>query len=219
MSFGKLRTILRTIMWNERTNYTREIYVNYLKFDSDMKSIVQRIEVEIQKSLDISEKMIVSFAERKEEPTNELLLEDRNNLKLLRLDIKSFFIFTRIFLDTLARVVRLFFGKEGNQLPWDMKRLVGHKLLKKLDSEFAEGLKDRMLWMDCFVKRRVEIEHYLGNIPSTTISDGKFGFHIHSSRVRGDAVESITDYMEEILSNLSEVFLYIYQKFHSSNNR
>lgn len=222
-SFEKLRTILRTIMRSEKTNYKHEIYVNYLEFGSDMKSIVQRIEVEIQKSLDINEKIIMSFTERKEEPETELLIEDHNNIRLLRLDIKSFFIFTKIFLDTLARIIKLCYGEKGKQLSYKMSHLLKNerqeRAWEKLDYPFYKGLKDRMLWMDSFVKRRVEIEHYLGSIPSTTISDGKFGFHIRSSRVRSDAVESITHYMEEVLSDLSKVILYIYKKFHSSGNR
>lgn len=226
--FGKLRTILREMLFADEGNpYKREIYGNYLGFGSDIKIIIQRIEAEIQQSLEISEKLhaympgrIMDITKRKEESENELVMEGDRIFKLLGLDIKSFFVFTRIFLDTLAKIVRLCFGKEGTEhLPWSMRELVGHKKLEEFDSDFAEGLKDKMSWMTPFLERRVEIEHYLGGIPSATMKNGKFWFQIIGSRVRKNrethARESATDYIEEVLSNVSEVILHICQKFQS----
>ncbi|TET19962.1 hypothetical protein E3J74_04570 [Candidatus Bathyarchaeota archaeon] len=225
--FGKLKTILRDMLsGNDRNPYKREIYGNYLGYGSDVKFIIQRIEAEIQKSMEINEKLhayararIISTVRGEEESEGKLVMEGDRMFRLLTLDIKSFFIFTRIFLDTLARIVRLHFSEKGGQLPWDMKKLVRSEKLKELDSDFAEGLKEKMLWIDSFVDHRVEIEHYLGSIPSATMKNGKFGFDILGSRDRRSggthAIESITNYIEDVLSNVSEVMLYIYQKFHS----
>ena len=78
----------------------------------------------------------------------------------------------------------------------------------------------RMLWYDTLVTRRVEIEHYLGSIFSTTTRNGKLGFDLLGQRIRKnkwgtDTVTSITDYTEDTISNLSKVILHIYDKFKS----
>lgn len=227
--FGKLKTILRKMLFGDEGNRDkREIYGGYLGFGSEIKIIIQRIEAEIQKSMEINEQLheyafarIMNTERGQEELEGKLVMEGDRMFKLLTLDIKSFFIFTRIFLDTLARIVRLCFHEKGWQLPPNMKDLVGHEKLEELDSDFAEGLKNRMLWMTSFVERRVEIEHHLGSIPSATMKNGKFWFQIIGSEVRKKrethTKESATDYIDEILSNVSDVILYIYQKFHSTS--
>lgn len=214
--FGKLKTVLRNIIGNGKNANKLEIYGSYLDYRGDISTIIQRIEAETQEYM-ILRRRIAEMIQRNEEPDKELFMKIDKIFISLRLDIKSFFIFTRIFLDTLARIIRLYFGKKGGQLPWDMAELVKHKKLIELDSDFAEGLKDRMFWMDSLRTRRVEIEHYLGSIRSITTRDGKFGFDLLGARIRRDwgtdTVMSITDYMEDTLSNLSSVILHIYHKF------
>jgi len=101
-----------------------------------------------------------------------------------------------------------------------MRKLVGNETFKNLDPAFAQGLKDRMQWMDDFVKTRDEIVHQLGSIYSTTTKNGKFGFDILGLTTRHDwganTVESIADYMNETLHNLSEVISHIHSKFQFS---
>lgn len=216
--FGRLKTVLRDKVGDGKNANKLEIYGSYLDNGAEIKIIVQRIEAETQKSTELTNRMI-EIARADKEPDNDIFMEIGENFTLLRLDIKSFFIFTRIFLDTLARIIRLCFGRESEQLPWSMTKLLKNKKLMELDSDFAEGLKDRMLWMDIFVERRVEIEHYLGSIRSTTTRDGKFGFDLLGQRIRRswgtDTVTSITDYMEDTISSLSKVILHIYDKFKS----
>jgi len=225
--FVKLKVILREMLFaDEGSSYKRRVYGSYLGFGSDVKIIVQRIETEIQKSMEINKKLRVyalahirSTASEEEESEERLVMESDNMFKLLTLDIKSFFIYTRIFLDTLARIVRLCFGKEGDQLPTDMRELVKHRKLEEFDSDFAKGLKDKTSWMTSFRNRRVEIEHYLGDIPSATIESGKFWFQIvgakEGKKSETHVRESATDYIEEVLSKVSKVILHICQKFQS----
>lgn len=209
-----LKNVLRELISNGKNDHKLDVYGSYLIYGYEIKIIIGRIEEETQAYLKLFRE-ISEMRQRGEEPSDELWHDVLEYHPLIRLDIKSFFIFTRIFLDTLARIIRLGFGEKGRQLPWDMTDLVGHKTLMKLDPDFAEGLKARMSWMDTFVERRVKLEHYLGKILRyTTSSDGRFGFDIQGTKSDGqwgtDVVDSMTEYMEEILSRLSEVIVYIY---------
>jgi len=218
--FDELRIVLRDRLGNGKNTKKLDIYGSYLGYSDEVKIIVDRIEAETQKSMILSKRLFEAL-QKGEEPDEKLGIELIKNWILTTLDIKSFFVFTRIFLDTLARIIKQYYGKEGEHLPSSMRRLVKKETLRKLDSDFAKGLKDRMRWMDDFVETRVEIEHYLGNVYSTTTKNGKFGFDILGLRTRHDwgthTVESITDYIKETLHNLSEVISYIHSKFQSKN--
>lgn len=218
-SFDKLRIVLRDMVHKDKSSEKSEIYGSYIDYRAEIEVIVKRIETETQKDMMLTQKVFKAIKEGKKgkEIPDEWAIESLKNLVEIRLDVKSFFVFTRIFLDTLARIIRIYYGKAGYQLPSDMSDLVKHKKLESLDSGFSKGLKDKMSWMDNFRETRVEIEHYLGDMRSTHTRNGKFGFDIRGLRRRGSwgthTVQSITDYMKDTLDNLSEVISYIYDKF------
>jgi len=218
-SYRSLKNVLRDLIGNGKNYHKLDVYASYLNYGDEIKIIVKRIEEETQRYMKLS-RDISEVAQRAEEPSDELIDVLLEHHSLIRLDIKSFFIFTRIFIDTLARIVTLSFDRIDEDLPskrarTNMRKLVKDKKLMKLDPDFAKGLEARMSWMDTFVERRIQFEHYLGSIRRYTITgDGKFGFDIQGTRSDGkwgtDIVNSMTEYMKEILSNLSEVISYIH---------
>jgi hypothetical protein len=217
--FERLKTVLRDKVGDGENANQLEIYGSYLSNGAEIKTIVGRIEVETQESNELSNRLF-EIVRANEEPENDLLMKIGDNFTSLRLDIKSFFIFTKIFLDTLAKIIRLFYEQKGDQLPPSMTQLLENEKLMELDSVFAEELKIRMLWHDTFVTRRDEVVHYLGSIFSTTTRNGKLGFDLLGQRTRKkewgtDTVTSITDYTEDTIANLSKVILHIYNKFRS----
>jgi hypothetical protein len=218
--FDELRILLRDKLDDGKNPQKLDVYGSYLSYGDEIKVIVDRIEAETQKDMTLS-KTLHETLQKGEEPDEKWGKESIKNWILITLDIKSFFIFTRIFLDTLAWIIKQYYGKKGCQLSSDMRELVEEKSLTLVDANFAEGLKIKMQWMAGFVGTRVDIEHYLGGIRSTTTKNGKFGFDILSSRNRHDwgtnTVESITDYIGETLHNLSEVISYIHSKFQSES--
>jgi hypothetical protein len=221
-SYIRLKDVLRDLMGNGKDKHELDIYGNYLTYGREVKIIVERIEEEVQGYIKLVRE-ISEMAQRGEEPNEKSLDVFVDYHSLIRLDIKSFFIFTRIFIDTLAKIVRLRFDeKRKQQLPPTMTELLKNDKFLTLDPDFAEGFKSKMSWMTAFVETRVEIEHNLGNISRyTTTREGKFGFAIQGSRsckntfLGTDKVESITEYMEEILSKLSEAIQYVCSKFPS----
>lgn len=217
--FSELRIALKDRLDNGKNTEKLDIYGSYLHYRDEIEVIIDRIEAETRKSMILSKKTFEAL-QKDEKPDEELGIESIKNWILITVDMKSFFIFTRIFLDTLARIIRQYYP-QGHQLSWRMSKLIKSRKLRKLDSDFAKGLRDKMRWWDDFVETRVEIEHYLGNLRSTLTRDGKFGFDILGLRTRKswgtDTVESITDYIRKILHNLSEVISYIHDKFQSVN--
>jgi hypothetical protein len=218
--FDELRVLLRDGLGNGKNTRKLDIYGNYLDYGDEVKITVDRIEAETQKFMILS-KTLHEALQKGEKPDEKWGIDSIKNLILIRLDIKSFLFFTRIFLDTLAWIIKQYYAEQGVQLPRRMRALVKSEKLKKSDSDFAEGLKDRMRWMDDFVTTRDEIVHHLGGICSTTTKNGKFGFDILGLRTRHDwgtnTVESIADYINETLHNLSEVISYIHSKFQSES--
>jgi hypothetical protein len=221
-SYIRLKNVLRDLIGNGKDEHKLDIYGNYLTYGREVKIVVERIEEEVQGYIKLIRE-ISEMAQRGEEPNEKSLDVFIDYHSLIRLDIKSFFIFTRIFIDTLAKIVRLRFGERKEQLPPTMTKLLKNDKFLTLDPDFAEGFKSKMSWMTAFVETRVEFEHYLGNIfRYTTTREGKFGFAIQGSRSRKntpfsgtDKVESITEYTEEILSKLSEAIQYVCSKFPS----
>jgi hypothetical protein len=220
-SYIRLKNVLRDLIGDGKDEHKLDIYGNYLTYGREVKIIVERIEKETQGYIKLIRE-ISEMAQRGEEPKEKSLDVFVDYHSLIRLDIKSFFIFTRIFIDTLAKIVRLRFGIEGKQLPPTMTKLLNNVKFLTLDPDFAKGFNSKMSWMTAFVQTRVEIEHYLGNILRyTTTREGKFGFAVQGSRSRKntflgpDKVESITEYTEEILSKLSKVIQYTCSKFSS----
>lgn len=218
-SFDRLQIVLRDRLGNGKDTKKLDIYGSYIQYNEEIKIIINRIESESQNSILLSEKLFEAL--RKDEPHEQFAMESIRNFILISVDIKSFFIFTRIFLDTLAKIIGQCYSGKSGALPWRMRELVKSKTLRKIDSDFAKGLEDRMRWVDDFVETRVEIEHYLGKLYSTPTKNGEYGFDILGLRTRKewgtDTVKSITQYIEQTLCHLSEVISYIHNKFQSMN--
>lgn len=219
-NYTKLKNVLRDLIRDSENGDEHDTYEGYLGYRDEVKIIVERIEEETQVHMKMLRE-VSGMIERGEEP-NGLLDAFLNYHSLIRLDVKSFFIFTRIFIDTLARIAKLCFGEKGKHLPWRMRKLLKNEKFLTLDPDFAKEFKSKMSWMTDFVETRDEIEHYLGNPRWYTVTGGgKFGFTIQGSSDRNtpllgiNKLDSITDFMEKILSNLSEVILYICGRFPS----
>ena len=216
--FEKLTSLLRNTI-DDKGAYLTDILQACYGYQNDIKLIVQRIETETKEAMILLNEELLQ--KKFGQQDGEKIMKLDEILRFLLVDIMSFFIFTRIFLDTLARIVGFCFGKAGSRLPWNMRKLVGHKKLMELDTDFAKGLKNRLLWMNTFVERRIEIEHYLGRIVGTRTRNGQFGFYIRGSRIRQslgtDMVGSIDSFVGDVLTSLSKVVLYIHHKFSLSH--
>ncbi len=98
---------------------TIEIFGQLADSSTDIKIITERIDKELVLHSDYIKKFLAKMSKELEPVSNEME-EMARNLGMLRLDVKSYFIFTRIFYDTLCRLIRLTYGDKGRQLPQSM---------------------------------------------------------------------------------------------------
>jgi hypothetical protein len=207
---------------------TNETHVNFLLYESfqfyfiDITNIIDRIENEAQ----VIGIIIKSPPEVKEEDYFDSLRNHVKNWELFRLDIKSFFVFTKIFLDTLARIIICVYGEKGVQLPPNMTDLLKKKALNlenELDAEFFANLRNKMIWYKDFNEKRDDIVHWLGSVRKATMN-GKTSFDIlkfdiHAKEQKKEQREEWgsktvipLEYLKETIDNLSEVILCIHGK-------
>lgn len=217
--------------WLERriTTFKFLLRENYDCYQIEISHIISRIEKEL-KIFNITEKEFLNLQEKNMKTLENLSIKSYKNLMLFILDFKSFFVFTQIFLDTLARIIRSTYGKKGKQLPQNMTALLRSKKAMELDADFFDKLRKKMAWYGIFNDRRDSIVHWLGNVRTTPSlkDDVEFDvlkFDIHAKEQRKlweiNAVNSALDYIEETMGNLSRVILCIHEKskhFRSNDN-
>jgi hypothetical protein len=97
---------------------------------------------------------------------------------LLRVDVKTFFLFTQVFLDTLARAIRESYGRSGRQLPYSMTDLLTNAAAQDIDAPFFSRLRNEMAWYSDFNDKRDDIAHWLGSPRFTTTRSGDYGFDL-----------------------------------------
>jgi hypothetical protein len=205
-AFSRLKALLRDRI--DDNFELKRIYGKYLDYDGEVEVISKRIDGEIQRSRELN-RMLSQLIRQGQEPSSGLYSEIELNFVSIRLDIESFFIFTKIFLDTLASIIRFSFG---NRLPQRMNMLIGHEKGSELDRAFFEGLESKMSWFKDFKKTRDTIVHELGRI-ARMIVDGEDLCVVFKSRQANDVQCHIVEYVPKVLRNLSEIILYVCKRF------
>ncbi len=196
-----------------------ELYISFFEasdFYHEIKVVVKRIKTELTEFIK-AEKIIFDIVKENEhdERIRKFALKAVKSFVKLRLDIKDFFIHTRIFLDILSRIIKLAFGTRGEQLPKSMSRLLNEKYKRALeiDKIFFEKFKMKMIWYNDFVDNgRDRIVHELGQLVFTNTREGKLGFDIlksFNSSWGTDTVNDVEDFIETTFKNLSEITNYL----------
>jgi len=199
---------------------TIEIFGQLADSSTDIKIITERIDKELVLHSDFIKKFLARMSKELEPVSNEMEKMVRNS-DFLRLDVKSFFIFTRIFYDTICRFIRLTYGDMGIQLPRSMNRLLTRKSVRaraiEMDKDFFSGFFEVMSGFHEIRDKRDEIVHSLGSMRSTTAKNGTWGFDIIGLRDKGrswgtNTVQSISGYIEETIKSLTEALRFISKK-------
>ena len=209
----KLLDYLRELLDAGAEYSTLQIFGHLANSNDELRLIIERIEKELESNKLLYTKFFNRIS-KSSEPDSGELEEWARGLSLLNLDIKSFIIFTRIFCDTLCRFIRLLYGVPGHQLPQSMNGLLESEKAIEIDKDFFSGLNDRMDWFHGLRDKRVEIEHYLGGIRSTSTRNGSLGFDIIGMRDKGrswgtDTVQSISDFIQNTINSLTIVLRYV----------
>lgn len=196
---------------------TLQIFSHIADTSDEIELIIERIEKELRLINDLTSKFLDQIIPSGMEPKTDDVEKLVRMFELLRLDSKSFFIFVRIFCDTMCRLIRLTYGDNGRQLPTSMKDLLKSKKAFESDKDFFSGLKEIMSWFLELREKRVEIEHYLGGLRSTTTRNGLMGFDIKGLRNIDkswgtDTVQPFSTYIEDTIKSITTSLRYISEK-------
>lgn len=175
----------------------------------EIETITSRIEEELQK-YDAASKRIMEIASKNPQLPEDLTLEFFRYWTAMRLDIKDFFIHTKIFLDAIAGlIVVLHFGdKESERI--SMSSLL-HANKKRYHGAFYSGLKKEMVWYSDFNENRNRVVHSRGRMVHTTTPDGKPGFEIikEHHQVWGSQTMKDDGVFKNTIDNLTKLLDYL----------
>lgn len=156
-----------------------------------VEKIIERVRYDINRYIKYNKKALECLKKQKKVPImkrkipNYVVAKLLNSQKLLTLDLESLFIFLRIYLDTMCKVViRLRKGK-GYNLPHSMNRLLftSYEKYKKFDFHFLTKLKKELLWTKRIISDRDNLVHYLHNIALIDRNDiNRLRIHVWSGK-------------------------------------
>lgn len=183
-------------------------YGAYSDFVSELGIIVNRIKEDVSDIEEIDKQIFEDVKKNVKIEEPQRYAKILHHFSRLNLDIKDFFIHTRIFLDTICRIIKISYGKKGEMLPLSMSDLLKNKASLDIDNAFFQGLRQKMTWFDEFRSHRVRIEHRLSEIKMATGFGEKFKFQILKSFTESwgsETMQPLLDYIVEIVSNLKEL--------------
>jgi hypothetical protein len=223
MVFWKLCSVLDDLRKKDASSDL--IWGNYYFFNAEIKQVVRRIEEEKERFAELNDKINTTIMAHNhidfDKTFSELILLWNENFVLLRLDIKTFYFITKIFLDTLSRVVRLCYGKKGEQLPKRMTKLLNpssrtEELIMNLDQNFFQGLKGKMQWYHDFKDERDKVVHNLSFLSYLAITEKQDDL-IFTWVKKPYSPIKLLQYIENTLEYLNDIISYIYEKISSVN--
>jgi hypothetical protein len=185
-------------------------YTNFSIFIGEIEIIADRVQSDVQ---DFEESIRLFQGQENDKIIAELLKKSYESFTKLMLDLKDVFIHTRIFLDTICKIIKIFYGRPGEQFPESMTDLLKNDKTLEIDNRFFTGLRNKMSWYSDFTEnKRDRIVHKLGYFVMTNTKDGKIGYGITKSFNEtwgSDTVESVDKFVQDTLSNLSELLEYL----------
>jgi len=207
-------------LFKERGLDKKPIFVKFVNYGFEAKIITSRLEEEIAYATSLL-KSIFSDVKRKE-VNEDKIKEYVMTLAKIRLDILDFYTYTRIFLDTLTVSIKLSFKCVGNK-KWNLmknsvKCLLNEKKLrtykKEIDSDFFEGLEEKVSWIRDFKNHRDGLTHRFSYLVFSNTREGGLGYDIMDKTKESwgtDTVKGVLKELQNIIDNLSDLMEYLYR--------
>lgn len=184
-------------------------YSTYFDYIGEIQLMAARIEKNVEDYQSYVKKIIALGDAVYEHP--DLLEEFGNNFTAMRLDIKDFFIHTRIFLDALAGMIQFSYHNTGRMPPNSMNKLLA-RIPESYSDNFFVGLKEEMKWFSELKKRRDDIVHVLGSMVHTNTVDGRHGFEIinkHHQTWGSKTVVAVEDVLKCTVEDITGLIEYL----------
>lgn len=141
-------------------------------------------------------------------------------LPKLILDLSDFYVYTRIFLDTLTVCIKRSFKSTGNK-NWGIIEhsisclLNGNKMQtykNRIDFGFFDGLEKKLAWIGDFRKSRDGLLHKYFHFVFTTTKQGDLGYDIMDRTKTSwgtDIVKGILTQLQNVIDRLTDLIEYL----------
>lgn len=205
--------------YKDPNSYEIDLFVKFIDFHSQAVIITSRLEEDIAEFESFNKTILKNVKEKGEIPKTEI---EKHSLALpkIMLDLSDFYIYTRIFLDTLTLCIKRSFKSAGNK-NWNiMEHSITCLLNKdkldvyksKIDFEFFENLGKKLIWIGDFRKTRNGLLHHYYHFVFTTTRQGDLGYDI-SDRIKTawgtDTVKGILSETQNIIDRLTDLIDYL----------
>jgi len=219
-SVSSLENLLREEgFYKNPTQFEIDVFVRLMDFQSQVVIITARLEEDIVENESFTKYIFERIREISETEIEKYSL----TLPKLMLDLSDFYIYTRVFLDTLAVCIRHSFKNAGNR-NWKIiakkdksincflnkNKMETYK--KKVDFNFFEGLEKKLTWIGDFRKSRDGLLHEYFHFVFTTTRQGDLGFDIMDRRKTSwgtDTVKGILPELQNTIDNLTDLIAYL----------
>ena len=152
--------------YKNANRFEADVFARFLDYHSEVSIITSRLEEEIA-WYESFKKYVFTCVKEKREIRDSEMEKYMLCIPKLMLDLSDFYIYTRIFLDTLTVCIRLSFKNAGNK-NWNIIERSVNCLLNenkmqtyksKIDLGFFEGLEKKLAWISDFRKSRDGLLH------------------------------------------------------------
>lgn len=196
----------------------------YIPFFDEISSVIERIEYDIDTFDSFTKKLMpIILSKDNEEFINDSRKQEIHEYQdtifdaftKLNLDIKSFYIFTKIFLDCLAEIIAICYKERIKKRSMSSFLNDIGKQKKKVivdNKTFFSRLEQLLDWYDDFNINRHIIVHRYPQLKYTNTKDGKFGYTMLkklSETWGSETVKPIKDDIIEKISRLSDILEYL----------
>ena len=208
--------------YNKRSsNYEEDLYGKFLEYRFIIRIITSRLESDISEFIPLDNSLLESLGK-----SPELDLDKAEQLTTvlskINLDVSDFYIYTRIFLDTLNMCIRHSFKHTGNK-KWGVMTPSITGLLnenkmrtykREIDFQFFEGLENKVSWIHNLKKPRDHLVHGQHHFVLTDTRQGEMGPDLIGKvkRIWGtEKVKPVLRELQGILGNISDLMNYLHK--------
>jgi hypothetical protein len=203
-----------------------DVFGKFLDYHSQAIIITSRLEEDVTDVKSFQKYMVKNL--KKDGKINDTEIQKFSlTFPKLMLDLSDFYIYSRIFLDTLTVCIERSFKSAGKE-NWKFKRhsincLLNEDEMQKykneIDLDFFEGLEKKLTWIRDFRKSRDGLLHEYFHFVFMTTRQGDLGYDI-MDRVKTswgtDTVKGILKELQNIIDKLTDLIEYLLKNLPSS---
>lgn len=199
--------------------FEMDVFVKFIDYHSQAIIIISRLKEDIARHESFT-KYLIECVEEKKEISQTKLAEFGPIFSTLILDLSDFYIYTRMFLDTLTVCIKLSFKSAGNKNSDIMKHSVRcllnedkmHEYKSKIDSGFFESIEKKITWIKDIRKYRNGLVHQYCQFVFALTRQGELGYDLLDRTKTSwgtDTVRGLMTELQNTIDNLTDLIEYL----------